>query len=302
MMRQSHRHARKLWHLLCPPAILYTEMAPAAAVMRNRGHAQIHEPANNPVILQIAGSEPQELARAASRGAELGFVGINLNCGCPSSRVSAGGFGACMMLKPQLVATCVAAMREACDLPLSVKCRTAVDDLDARECLFAFADAVAEAGASTLIVHARKAWLTGLNPKQNRNRPPLQPQLVVELKQAMPNLEIITNGEINDLATAEQRSVGVDGVMLGRAIVAQPTLLAQFAESWYALPKVEIAGVIDAYLEYCATMLAQGEHPRRLVTPLAALAYGKICGRKFRRAINDAATSGNLASIAAAWT
>lgn len=302
MMRQSHRHARMLWHLLCPQAVLYTEMAPAAAVARNRGHAHRHDSASTAiVVLQVAGCDPAELATAARRGEELGFSAINLNCGCPSSRVTAGNFGACMMATPALTARCVAAMRAACTVPITVKCRIAVDNQNPTLCLPAFAQQLRDAGCSGLIVHARKAWLGGLNPKQNRSRPPLEPARVVTLKQAFPELEIITNGEIDSVVSAETRSAEVDGVMLGRAIVARPTLLAEFAVRWFHQPPVDLCTIIVRYLDYCSNQLTAGEHPRRLLTPLAPLAAGRPGGRHFRREVTAAAASGALDKVLPAW-
>lgn len=302
MMRHSHRHARMLWHMLCPQALLYTEMAPAAAVMRNRGHAQRHPPAHGQTALQLAGTDLATLAAAARRGAQLGFTEINLNCGCPSARVTAGGFGACQMATPEAVARCVAAMCAACDVPVTVKCRIAIDNLDPESCLDEFAHRVHAAGATTLVVHARKAWLGGLNPKQNRTRPALDHPRVRRLKQAFPSLRVITNGGINSVVAATACRDGVDGVMLGRAIIARPALLAAFAHAWFGTPPVRLETIIARYLAYCAGQLAHGEHPRRLLAPLLGLAAGRPGGHGFRRTVTAATgSSGDLASIQQAW-
>ena len=302
MMKHSHRHARILWTMLCPEVITYSEMATAQAVVRNSGHA--HKPATNEknAVLQLAGCNPDVLATSSRIGQDLGYIGINLNCGCPSSRVTAGNFGACMMADIQNTADCVHAMVNATSLPVSVKCRLAIDDLDPEQCLHQFTDAVAKAGATCLIVHARKAWLNGLSPKDNRTKPPLFPEKVVALKQSFPKLTIITNGEIESVKTATKRHHGVDGVMLGRAIVRQPQLLAEFATKWYSHDQIKLIDIIKQYLDYCGSCLANKEHSRFLLTPLIALASGRPHAKLFRQTVTDSIVSGNLMNIQKAWT
>ena len=301
MMRHSHRHARHLWRLLCPAAVLYTEMCPAASLARTVQHRHVHDRSQHPVILQLAGDDPAILAIAARRGADLGYAGLDLNCGCPSARAVAGGFGACMMAQPQRVADCVVAMRQASGLPVSVKCRLAINDHEPEACLDVFAQHMRAAGVAALTVHARKAWLGGLNPKQNRVRPPLCPDLVVDLKVRYPDLNVITNGGITTVAAATARARGVDGVMLGRAIVARPGLLAQFATDWFGQPPVELGDIVREYLGYCARQLLTGEHPRRLLVPLAGLVAGRTGARAFRRRLQEATTTGDLATVLATW-
>ena len=301
MMRYSHRHARQLWRMLCPSAILYTEMLPAAALAREINPDWRHHPEQSPVVLQLAGNKPNLLAAAAAQGEKLGYDQINLNCGCPSSRVTAGGFGACLMAQPDLVYRLIAAMRAACDLPISVKCRIAIDDRDPQDCLMPFVSAVCAAGSTTVIVHVRRAILGGLNPKQNRTRPALEPHWAVKLKQHLPNLQVISNGGIGSVREAQLRADGVDGVMLGRAVVARPALLAEFRTVWYKLDKVEIADVALNYLNYCAAQLKAGAHPRRLLAPLAGLVSGQIGARGFRRNLQNALGTGELAPLRAHW-
>ena len=299
MMRYSHEHARMLWHLICPQAVLFTEMLPAIGLARNPGRYPGHGPGRGKVILQLAGRDERVLAAAAEAALRLGYDGVNLNCGCPSPRAGQGGFGACMMLNPKLVARGVRAMVDACGLPVSVKCRTGVDGQESTQLAESFVAPLVEAGCSEIILHARMAWLDGLSPKQNRHRPPLEPHVAIELKQEFPSLGVITNGGITTLAQATERHAGVDGVMLGRAIMARPLLLAEIGSSWFGSEIPSIRQVAESYLGYCARQLLGGVHPRRLVAPLTGLAYGTPGARGFRRSLMEAAATGDLAAVAA---
>ncbi len=232
MMDWSDRHCRSFHRLLTRRARLYTEMVTADAVVFGPRERLIgFDEGEHPVALQLGGAEPKRLAEAARIGAEFGYDEINLNCGCPSDRVQSGRFGACLMREPQLVGECVAAMRAAVDIPVTVKCRIGVDEQEPREALFAFAAEVVAAGVDGLVVHARKAWLDGLSPKDNRTIPPLDYDLVHDLKAAHPALPIAINGGLNSIAAATAELAFVDGVMLGRAAYQEPELLLQVDEA-----------------------------------------------------------------------
>ena len=218
MMDWTDRRCRAFHRILTRRALLYTEMVTADAVVFGSRERLIgFDPSEDPVALQLGGADPGRLAEAARIGAEFGYDEINLNCGCPSDRVQSGRFGACLMREPKLVAECVAAMVAAVDVPITVKCRIGVDEQEPREALFAFAEAVKAAGAAALIVHARKAWLEGLSPKDNRSIPPLDYELVHALKRAHVHWPIILNGGLADLAAGRANLSHVDGIMLGRA-------------------------------------------------------------------------------------
>src|SRR5271167_974423 len=223
MMEWTDRHCRFFHRLLTRRALIYTEMLTTGAVLRgDRARLLGFDPFEHPVALQLGGSDPARLAEAARIGAEMGYDEINLNVGCPSDRVQSGRFGACLMLEPVLVADCVAAMRKAVAIPVTVKCRIGVDDQDPEVALRALIRSCAEAGVTSFAVHARKAWLEGLSPKENRDVPPLDYDLVHRVKQANPHLTITLNGGIQTLDEAEQHLAHVDGVMLGRAAYHNP--------------------------------------------------------------------------------
>src|SRR5271157_5093642 len=226
MMDWTDRRCRAFHRLMTRRARLYTEMVTADAVVFGPRERLIgFDAAEHPVALQLGGAEKARLAKAARIGADFGYDEINLNCGCPSDRVQSGRFGACLMREPALVAECIAAMSAAVGLPVTVKCRIGVDEQEPRDALFAFADAMKAAGAAVLVVHARKAWLEGLSPKDNRIIPPLDYPLVYELKRAHPGWPIVINGGVDDLEAAQAHLAHVDGVMMGRAAYQNPELL-----------------------------------------------------------------------------
>src|SRR6187401_2444141 len=223
MMEWTDRHCRFLHRLLTRRALIYTEMVTTGAVLHGDREGLIgFDPAEHPVALQLGGSDPVALARCARIGADFGYDEINLNVGCPSDRVRDGRFGACLMAEPALVGDCVAAMKAAVSIPVTVKCRIGIDDQDPEESLDTLTRTVVAAGVDGLIVHARKAWLDGLSPKENRDIPPLDYDRVYRLKAAMPNVPIIINGGIAGIAEAKAHLAHVDGVMLGRAAYHDP--------------------------------------------------------------------------------
>ena len=223
MMEWTDRHCRFFHRLLTRRALLYTEMLTTGAVLHgDRARLLRYDPAEHPLALQLGGSDPQALAACARIGAELGFDEINLNAGCPSDRVQDGRFGACLMAEPALVGDAVAAMKAAASVPVTVKCRIGIDEQDPEEALEVFTCAVEQAGADALIVHARKAWLKGLSPKENREIPPLDYARVYRLKAAHPRLPVVINGGIGSVEEAHAHLAHVDGVMMGRAAYQEP--------------------------------------------------------------------------------
>jgi tRNA-dihydrouridine synthase A len=255
MMDWTDRHCRFFHRLLTRRALLYTEMLTTGAVLHgDRARLLDFDPVEQPVALQLGGCDPQALARVAGIGAEFGYVEVNLNVGCPSDRVQEGRFGACLMAEPRLVADCVAAMKAAVHIPVTVKCRIGIDDQDPEQALFGFTETVKAAAPAALIVHARKAWLKGLSPKENREVPPLDYALVRRLKAAHPDLEIILNGGIGSLDQAQAEIGPLDGVMVGRAAYQEPwRLLAVDPQIFgepapFASPK-EAACALIPYIE-----------------------------------------------------
>ena len=255
MMDWTDRHCRFFHRLMTRRALLYTEMVTTGAVLHgDRARLIGFDPFEQPVALQLGGSEPKALAEAARIGADFGYVEINLNCGCPSDRVQEGRFGACLMAEPALVADGIAAMKAAVSIPVTVKCRIGIDDQDPVETLFGFTERMKAAGADALIVHARKAWLKGLSPKENREVPPLDYTLVHRLKAAHPDLEIILNGGLASVEQAVAEQGALDGVMLGRAAYQEPWRLLAVdpqifgEEAPFTSPK-EAAQALIPYIE-----------------------------------------------------
>src|SRR5579864_8669912 len=253
MMDWTDRHCRVFHRLMTRRARLYTEMLTTGAIIHgDRRRLLAFDEREHPVALQLGGSDPRDLATAAKIGEDFGYHEINLNVGCPSDRVKDGRFGACLMAEPALVASCVAAMKAAVATPVTVKCRIGIDDQDPEAALDTLARAVVAAGADALIVHARKAWLNGLSPKENRDVPPLDYDRVYRLKASMPGVPIIINGGIGSLAEVKQHLAHVDGVMLGRAAYQEPwRLLAVDPELFgEAAPYTTMKDVLEAMLPY----------------------------------------------------
>jgi len=273
----------------------------AALVHGDREHLLAYDAFEHPVALQLGGSKPDEMAKAAELAQAHGFDEVNINCGCPSDRVQSGQFGACLMTEAQLVADNVEAMRAACNLPVTVKLRIGVDDSDSYEELAGFVECVAAVGCEIFILHARKAWLSGLSPKQNREIPPLDYERVYRLKQDYPELEIIINGGITTLAEAEQHLTRVDGVMMGREAYRNPYILSEidarfFADGLVAARQPTRQQVLEQYLEYCALQLKMGVRMHHLAKPVIGLFHGEPGSRLWRQTISEQAckyTSGS---------
>jgi tRNA-dihydrouridine synthase A len=286
MMEWTDRHCRYFLRLLSRWTFLYTEMVTAEAVLHgDRERLLGFHPAEHPVGLQLGGSDPEKLAEAARIGADYGYDEINLNIGCPSDRVQSGRFGACLMAEPHLVADCFATMSAAVSIPVTVKCRIGIDDQDAEEGLDRFIETVAEAGCRTFIVHARKAWLKGLSPKENRDVPPLDHGRVHRLKARRPELEIVINGGIESLAAAELHLPHVDGVMLGRAAYADPYLLAEIDRALFGSNETPPSRLdaLDRFMPYVEGELAKGTRLNQMTRHILGLFHGQPRARAFRR-------------------
>ncbi len=290
MMDGTDRHCRYFHRLLTKRARLYTEMITAEALVR--GDARRHldfDPSEHPVALQLGGSDPELLVKSARLGEGWGYDEANLNVGCPSDRVQSGAFGACLMKRPALVADCVAAMRAAVKIPVTVKCRIGVDEQDPEESLPAFIETVAKTGCEVFIVHARKAWLEGLSPKENREIPPLQPEIAEKLTRARPDLRIILNGGIKSLDESERHLKSFDGVMLGRAAYDDPYLLADvdrrlFGDNTRPLTRSETA---RAMISYVHRMAKEGVRPHHITRHMLGLFHGQPGARAWRRLLSE---------------
>ena len=290
MMQVTDRHFRVMMRAITRRTLLYTEMISAKRLLRGDAADLLHfHEVEHPVALQIGGDVPQELATAARLGADRGYDEIDLNVGCPSPKVTAGNFGASLMKDPQRVHDCVAAIVEAVDVPVTVKHRIGVDDLDGYEDMLAFVDAVAPAGPSRFTVHARKAWLKGLSPKENREVPPLRYDDVHRLKRERPDLFIVINGGFRDFDAVDEQLRSVDGVMIGRAAGDDPYLFATADSRLYGDedPARSRHGMVEALLPYAEQILADGHTLDRLSRHLLGLFRGLRGGRAWRSYISD---------------
>ena len=288
MMDWTDRHCRYFHRLLAPHARLYTEMVTTGAILHgDRSRLLDFNAAEHPLALQLGGHEPAELAAAARIGADWGYDEINLNVGCPSDRVQSGRFGACLMREPALVADCVAAMRAAVSVPVTVKCRIGVDDQDDYEGLHHFAETLIGAGLEVLLVHARKAWLHGLSPKENREIPPLNYPRVYQLKREFPRLTIVVNGGIVDIDAAKSHCPHVDGVMLGRAAYHDPWVLAQLEHDLFGTPLPAREDILARMAPYIAEQIGRGEALHHIARHVLGLYLGQPGARAFRRYLSE---------------
>lgn len=289
MMDWTDRHCRYMHRLLTGRALLFTEMVTSPAVVHGR-RAQLlgYHPSEQPLAVQLGGSDPAELAQASRICAEFGFAEINLNVGCPSDRVQSGRFGACLMAEPELVADCVRAMRAATDVPVTVKCRIGIDDQDTEESLDRFADLMLGAGIEALYVHARKAWLKGLSPKENRTIPPLDYPRVHRLAKRLRPLPVIVNGGIETLDAAEAHLAQVSGVMLGRAAYHEPLLLADVDHRFFGEVRrpLDLGWIIARMTDYAEEQLRQGVRLNQITRHMLGLANGRRGARQFRQILS----------------
>jgi tRNA-dihydrouridine synthase A len=286
MMDWTDRHCRFFHRLLSRRARLYTEMLTTGAVLHgDRARLLGFDAFEHPVALQLGGSDSSELAVAARIAQEFGYDEINLNVGCPSDRVQDGAFGACLMLRPALVADCVRAMKDAVCLPVTVKCRIGVDNQEPEKALFDLAEKAIDAGADALFVHARKAWLEGLSPKENRDIPPLDYPLVHSLKRAFPDTPIAINGGLATINEMREQLAHVDGVMIGRAAYHDPALLLRVDAELFgeAAPLEDCFQAVEAFLPYVEAQLAKGERLSNMTRHLLGLFAGQPGARSYRR-------------------
>lgn len=290
MMEWTGRHCRFFHRQLTRCALLYTEMATAEAIIHgDRERLLGFDEAERPLALQLGGSNPDKLAEAAGIGADWGYDEINLNVGCPSDRVQEGRFGACLMAEPELVARCVAAMRAAVRIPVTVKCRIGIDDQDSEIDFLGFIEAVADAGCDTFAVHARKAWLRGLSPKENREVPPLDYARVYRLKALRPDLNVVLNGGITSLSECERHLEYVDGVMLGRAAYQTPYLLCEVDQRFFGSDATTPTRTeaLRALVPYAQRHLASGGRLNNIVRHTLGIMHGLKGARQFRRYLSE---------------
>jgi tRNA-dihydrouridine synthase A len=304
MMEWTDRHCRFFHRLLTRRALLYTEMLTTGAVLHgDRARLLGFDPFEHPVALQLGGCDPHALAQSARIGEDFGYDEINLNVGCPSDRVQEGRFGACLMAEPELVADCVAAMKAAVSVPVTVKCRIGIDEQDPEEALFPFAEQVRAAGTDSLIVHARKAWLKGLSPRENREVPPLDYAVVHRLRHAQPDLDVIINGGIATLEQAQAQLTHVDGVMMGRAAYQEPWRLIAVDPLLFGEPapfqSATEAGL--ALVPYIERELAKGVKLHAVTRHVLGLFRAVPGARAFRRHLaTEAVKPGANAGVVAA--
>ncbi len=290
MLDWTDRYCRYFHRLLTRRTLLYTEMLTTGALLHNDPARFLDFFAEeHPLALQLGGSNPDDLASCCRLAEEWGYDEVNLNLGCPSDRVQSGMFGACLMARPELVADCIRAMTESCDLPITAKHRIGIDDLDSYELLTAFVEKLADAGCKTFIVHARKAWLQGLSPKENREVPPLRYEIVYRLKQDFPGLEIIVNGGVLSLEQAGAHLQQVDGVMIGREAYQNPWMLAGadrqiYAEDWRPAGRHQ---VIEQLLPLVEQECSRGIPLKRITRHILGLFHGQPGAKKWRRYLSE---------------
>ena len=289
MLDWTDRHCRYFLRLLSPHAILYTEMVTTGALLHNQQADQFLQfsPQELPLVLQLGGSTPSELAICAKRAEESGFSGVNLNVGCPSARVQKGCFGAALMAQPNCVAACVAAMQAVVNIPVTVKTRIGIDHQDSYAFFYNFIHTVYQAGCQYFIIHARKAWLKGLSPKENRTIPPLHYDWVYRIKQDFPQITFMINGGITDLEAVKQHAQHVDGVMIGRESYHNPYFLAKLSQHFYATPLPTREAIVDAYLLYAIKQCEKGVSLATVVKPLFGLFHGCAGGKRWRRYLSE---------------
>ena len=297
MMRYTDMHERFFLRLITKKAVLYTEMIATGALIHGNCDYQLDfNKEEHPVAVQFGGSSPLELSKCAIMAEKKGYDEINLNIGCPSERVQKGNFGVCLMLEPELVAECVRQMRRSVDIPITVKCRTGVDDNDDYLFLKSFIDIVKDSGIKTFIIHARKGILKGLSPRQNRNIPPLNYEKVYSIKNDFPNLEIVINGGIKSISEAKNHLNYVDGVMLGRAAYDNPFMLSEIDSEIYSNAKTDISrkDLLSEYLDYVHLMAEKGYDPKIMLKHVFGLKKGEKDAKRFRIKVTEVMRSPSL--------
>lgn len=294
MMELTDRHCRYFHRLLSTRALLYSEMVTCNAIIHgDRDYLLSFDSDESPVVLQLGGCNPQDLSECAKIGQQYGYAGINLNVGCPSDRVKSGRFGACLMAEPELVAQCVAAMKNSVDIPVTVKCRVGIDRNDAYEPFFRFVSTVHQGGSELFVVHARKAWLDGLSPSENREIPPLRYDFVQRIKQELPQVGFVINGGIDSHVAAldllAEKTPGLDGVMLGRAAYRNPFLLSEVDKLYYGAKErtADRLEVIGKLIPYIDDQIQQGVRLGHITRHILGLFQGQPGGRLWRRHLSE---------------
>ncbi|CAM3421654.1 tRNA dihydrouridine(20/20a) synthase DusA [Shewanella violacea] len=289
MLDWTDRHYRYLARIMSTELLLYTEMVTTGAIIHGKGDYLAYNSEENPLALQLGGSNHHDLATCAKLAAERGYDEINLNVGCPSDRVQSGRFGACLMAEPKLVAECVTAMKQVVDIPVTVKTRIGIDDQDSYEFLSEFVDTVSDVGCDTFIVHARKAWLQGLSPKQNREIPPLDYQRVYRLKKDYPDLHISINGGVKTLDECHEHLQHIDGVMVGREAYQNPYILAEVDQRLCGSNKPVLSrdAVLDKFIPYIEKHLMDGGRLNHITRHMTGMYQGEPGSRAWRRYISE---------------
>jgi tRNA-dihydrouridine synthase A len=290
MMDWSDRHCRFFWRLLSKHARLYTEMVTTGAILHgDKNRFLDFSPQEHPIALQLGGSDPEALAQCSAIAEDWGYDEVNLNCGCPSDRVQKGKIGAILMREPELVSDCVSAMQERCTIPITVKHRIGVDEDSERDTLFRFVEIVRKSGCTTFIVHARKAWLKGLSPKENREIPPLRYELVNELKQSFPDLTIVINGGLNHMRQCQTLLDTLDGVMIGREAYSNPYMLSEVDKLLFdsSTTSATRAEVLEEYAQYCESQLSKGLRLHHMSRHILGLYAAQTGAKRFRRYISE---------------
>lgn len=292
MLDWTDKHCRYFLRQISQHALLYTEMVTTGAIIFGKGDYLGFNDQEHPVALQLGGSDPTDMTKYAVKAQEYGYDEVNINVGCPSDRVQNGRFGACLMAEPQTVATCIKSMQSAVDIPVTVKSRIGIDEMDEYEDLTRFIETVAAGGCDTFIVHARKAWLKGLSPKENRDIPPLLYDRVYHLKEQFPHLHISLNGGVKTLDDAALHLQFLDGVMIGREVYSNPYILAEVDKRFYADPHPvkSRAEVVMAMLPYIEQQLAQGARVWNIARHMLGLFQGQAGGRIWRRYLSEQGT------------
>jgi tRNA-dihydrouridine synthase A len=293
MLDWTDRHCRFFLRLLSQHTVLYTEMVTTGAIIYGKGDYLGFDEAEHPVVLQLGGSAPDDMARCANIAQEKGYDEININVGCPSDRVKNGSFGACLMSQPEIVASCVENMKASVDIPITVKCRIGIDDMDDDEGLTAFVSPLVDSGVEHFIVHARKAWLQGLSPKENRDIPPLNYERVYRLKEQFPHLYISINGGVTDFSQAKQHLKNVDGVMMGREIYSNPYILATADADLFDVADGAVISreqVIHQMTDYIHHQVAQGVRVWHIARHVLGLFQGQVGGKIWRRYLSQNGT------------
>ncbi|KTD08255.1 tRNA dihydrouridine(20/20a) synthase DusA [Legionella jamestowniensis] len=303
MIDWTYTHFRVFMRLIAPRALLYTDMQTTGAILNNPNRALSFNSIEHPLALQLGGADKDKLVMCAKLAQDAGFDEINLNLGCPSDKVQAGRFGACMMNEPEQVAACISAMKSAVSIPVTAKTRIGVDNQDSYDFFAGFVHQLVNAGCDKLIVHARKAWLSGLNPKQNRTIPPINYEFVYRIKKELPSLPIVINGNINTLQGIDQHMVSVDGVMLGRLACQNPYALAVIHQYYY--PEVPIRSryeILQNYIQYIESAFSQGTALSVLLKPLFNFAHGLAGAKQWKEVLMSIQQNKQIAKLQDAIT